>query len=246
MASVYHLPRGNKLKGRIIIALDFETKSQVIKLLDQLAGEISYVKVGMQLFYSEGPTIVNYLIERNLKVFLDLKLHDIPNTVMGGVASLASLGSSMINVHALGGVSMMEKARLGLETIPSSSRPLLIGVTQLTSSSREMINNELKIQGKVNSSVLHLASMAERAGLDGVVCSPIEVKLLRKKMGDDFLLVTPGVRLKASLDDQKRVATPREAFDAGADYIVVGREVTRSSDPIGAFKEIVNECENER
>lgn len=240
-----------QIAERIIAALDLSSRDEIDKLLKSLKGDLKFVKVGMELFYSEGPDIVKYLKDQDLKVFLDLKLHDIPTTVFKAMKNIAALGADIINVHALGGVEMMKAARGALiESFgdidiahsgrPSSTRPFLIGVTQLTSTDKEVMNNELGIPGEPLDSVLNLAKNAKQAGLDGVVCSAQEVQRLKEELGESFIAVTPGIRLPdESAGDQKRVLSPREAIELGVDYMVIGRTITKSADPKKAFQLIM-------
>ncbi len=198
------------------------------------------VKIGMELTYVEGLDLIREIIDAGHEVFVDLKLHDIPNTVRGGMKNLASLGSSILNCHAAGGIEMMKAAKAGLEEgAPEGKKPLLIAVTQLTSTSKEAMNEEQGIPGEVIDSVVRYAKNAKEAGLDGVVCSVHEVKAIKEACGDDFVCVTPGIRLASnSVDDQKRVATPEFAREQGSDYIVVGRSITKSENPAETFREI--------
>lgn len=234
------------IRDRIIVALDVSSMDEAERLLQQLQGSAVYFKVGMELFYAAGPNIIHSLKERELKVFLDLKCHDIPNTVRGAMRSMAQLGVDMVNFHVSGGRRMMEAALEGLEegAARGKQRPLIIGVTQLTSTSQEMLNREIGIQGTVEEVVAHYARLAKDAGLDGVVASPLEVPMIKEKCGADFLTVTPGIRPKGSeKEDQTRVTTPEEAFRKGSDYIVMGRAITRADDPGKAFETIVeNVC----
>lgn len=234
---------------RTIIALDFQTLDEVKSLVSKLkdlngSNALYYVKVGMELFYAEGPEVIKYLKEQNLKVFLDLKVHDIPNTAYGAVRSLVRLGVDMINVHAGGSIKMMQKAKEAIDEFctDSSNKPLLIGVTQLTSTDQETLNNEFKISGSIEESVINLAQNVKQAGLDGIVCSALEVPSIKEKLGQEFITVCPGIRPKgSSTDDQKRVVTPKDAFtEKSCDYIVVGRAVTKSDDPKLAFENIIN------
>ncbi|HHY10652.1 MAG TPA: orotidine-5'-phosphate decarboxylase [Firmicutes bacterium] len=223
---------------RIIAALDLPGRERVERFLDQLP-ELRFVKVGMELFYAAGPTLVLSLKERGLKVFLDLKVHDIPNTAFGAIRSLSGLGSDFINVHCAGGLEMMKQA---VRALKGGSQ--LIGVTQLTSIDQRALNEELKIGGTVEESVLHYAQLAKRAGLAGVVCSPWEARAVKEKCGSDFLTITPGVRPQGSAgQDQKRIMTPAEAVQAGSDYLVIGRPIVASADPRGAFLKIAEEIE---
>ncbi len=229
------------MEERIIIALDFKELKDLKGLIEKLNGQVVYVKVGMELFYSNGREVVEWLKQRQLKIFLDLKLHDIPNTVYGGIRGLLPLGIDMINIHASGGSEMMKAALRAVEEF-EGDRPLLIGVTQLTSISQETMNKEQGVVGSISDQVINLATLAKDVGLDGVVCSALEAKVLREKLGEKFCLVTPGVRSSsANSHDQSRVATPGQAFADGAHYIVVGREVTQANDPLAAFENIVKE-----
>ena len=222
--------------SKTIIALDFSSKQQVVDFLKQF-DEPVYVKIGMELTYAEGTDIVRTVKEMGHEIFLDLKLHDIPNTVKGGMKNLARLGADMVNVHCAGGIAMMKAAVEGLEEgAPGGKRPLCIGVTILTSISKEAMNEELGIAGDVLDTVVKYAKNAKEAGLDGVVCSVHEAKAVREACGDDFLIVTPGIRLAAdSVNDQKRVATPAYAKEQGSSMIVVGRSITASADPKATF-----------
>ncbi len=221
----------------VIIALDFPNKEEVIGFLKKFDDEKLFVKVGMELFYACGPEIVKEIKAMGHNVFVDLKLHDIPNTVKGGMKSLAGLGADMVNVHAKGGIKMMQEAYSAFDGM--DKKPLMIAVTELTSTSQEMLNNELLCNEKIENMVIHHALNAKKAGLDGVVCSPLEVEGIKKACGKEFITVTPGIRLKTnSLDDQVRVTTPLDARKIGTDYIVVGRPITKASDPVKAYKEI--------
>ncbi|MDF2669255.1 MAG: orotidine 5-phosphate decarboxylase [Paenibacillus sp.] len=234
-----------KLVERIMVALDYPNGNDAEKLIKQLEGIPCYMKVGMELFYAAGPQFVLRLKEQGYKVFLDLKLHDIPNTVKGGSASVTRLGVDMFNVHAGGGLAMMQAAREGAEaafaSLPAGSqKPIIIGVTQLTSTSRAVLNDEIGIDGPVEDAVLRYASLARAAGLDGVVASPLEVPGVKARCGTSFVTVTPGIRpAGAALGDQSRVMTPREAFAQGTDYIVIGRPITASPDPRQALEDII-------
>lgn len=232
---------------KIMVALDYPTAQKAEELISQLRGIPCYMKVGMQLFYAEGPGIVLRLKEQGYKVFLDLKLHDIPNTVKGAAESLTRLGIDMFNVHAGGGCAMMEAAREGMERALGSgqTRPLLIGVTQLTSTSREVLNKEIGIEGSVEEAVLHYAGLARKSGLDGVVASPLEVVPLKENFGSTMITVTPGIRPKgAALGDQTRIMTPEEALHAGTDYMVIGRPITASPEPRAAIESILDSLIN--
>ncbi|MFD2612837.1 orotidine-5'-phosphate decarboxylase [Paenibacillus gansuensis] len=234
--------------GRIMVALDYPGADDARKLLRELAGIPCYMKVGMQLFYSAGPAFVRELKQEGYKVFLDVKMHDIPNTVKGGTASVTKLGVDMFNVHCAGGGSMMKAALEGVEEALASdsslTRPVVIGVTQLTSTSREMLNTEIGIAGTVEDSVLRYAQLAQASGLDGVVASPLEVTKIKEVCGTDFKTVTPGIRPAGSaLADQTRVLTPAEAFAQGTDYIVIGRPITGSDHPRSALETIIEGIE---
>lgn len=220
----------------VIIALDFENKERTLDFLKKFKNEKLFVKVGMELFYSEGPAIIKEIKALGHKIFLDLKLHDIPNTVKGGMKSLARLGVDMVNVHAAGGVKMMQAAYDAFAG--AQNRPKIIAVTQLTSTSKEAMNNEQGIPGDVIDSVLRYAKCAKEAHLDGVVCSPLEVRAIKESLGEDFLTVTPGIRPQAVNDDQVRVTTPLDARRLGTNYIVVGRPITKAEDPYKAYLEI--------
>lgn len=220
----------------VIVALDFPTAADTLAFLDKFTGRKPYVKIGMELFYAEGPEIVREIKNRGHKIFLDLKLHDIPNTVEKAMKSLSKLSIDMVNVHAAGTVEMMEAAKRGLKG-ESGEGPLLIAVTQLTSTSQERMNEELLIAGKLEDVVIKYAQNAKKAGLDGVVCSPLESGMIHDACGDDFVTVTPGVRFADSAkDDQVRITTPEGAKKLGSDYIVVGRPITKAEDPVGAYE----------
>lgn len=220
----------------VIIALDFENKERTLDFLKKFKNEKLFVKVGMELFYSEGPSIIKEIKDLGHKIFLDLKLHDIPNTVKGGMKSLAKLGVDMVNVHAAGGIKMMQAAYDAFEGV--ENKPKIIAVTQLTSTSKEAMNNEQGIPGDVIDSVLRYAKCAKEAHLDGVVCSPLEVRAIKDSLGEDFLTVTPGIRHQTVNDDQVRVTTPHDARKLGTNYIVVGRPITKAEDPYKAYLEI--------
>ncbi|UKK99258.1 MULTISPECIES: orotidine-5'-phosphate decarboxylase [Brevibacillus] len=237
------------IRERMIVALDFSTLDEVKKCIEPLQGHIRYVKVGMELAYAEGPAIVSFLKDKGFNVFLDLKVHDIPNTAKGAMRSLARLGADMVNVHAAGGVAMMAAAREGLEqgTAAGAARPLLIGVTMLTSTGLQTMNQELAIPGAVEDVVVHYALMTKQAGLDGVVASPLEVPMIKKAAGDAFVTVTPGIRpLGADQGDQTRITTPEQAFRLGSDYLVIGRAITGAKDPVGVWQSIVAAVEKDR
>ena len=225
----------------VIIACDFPSADETLRFLDRFTGKKPFVKIGMELFYAEGPSIVRRLKERGHRVFLDLKLHDIPNTVKKAMAVLSALDVDIVNCHASGTVRMMEAAREGL-TRPDGSRPLLIAVTQLTSTDQEAMENDLLIKSPMEEVVAHYASNAKKAGLDGVVCSPLEAAKVHALCGADFLTVTPGIRFAdGDVGDQKRVMTPAAAREIGSDYIVVGRPVTAAADPVEAYERCVRE-----
>ena len=220
----------------IIIALDFDSREKTLAFLDRFTGEKPFVKIGMELFYAEGPQVVREIRARGHKIFLDLKLHDIPNTVKKAMAALSALDVDIVNLHAAGTQAMMRAALEGL-TRPDGTRPLLIAVTQLTSTEQSSMEKELLIREPIEQVVLHYARNAAAAGLDGVVCSPREAGIIHEHCGAGFLTVTPGVRFAyASGDDQKRVTTPAEAKAIGADYIVVGRPITQAADPVAAYE----------
>lgn len=225
-------------KERIIVAFDCD-RDTALKLADQLAGHATWVKVGMTLFYQEGTAIIRELKDRGFKVFLDLKLHDIPHQVHGAAAAIAKCGADMITVHAFGGVPMMREAHEGLLEASEGEEPISLGVTVLTSMGEEELNRN-GVPGAVADQVANLAGLVKEAGLTGVVCSPWEADLMRTVLGADAAIVTPGVRpAGASLDDQTRVATPRIAFDNGASHLVIGRPITKAEDPAAAFDAIV-------
>ena len=225
----------------VIIACDFASGQETMKFLG-LFGEIKpFVKIGMELFYSEGPAIVRQIKERGHKIFLDLKLHDIPNTVKKSMSVLSRLDVDMCNLHAAGGSKMMRAALDGL-TRPDGTRPLLIAVTQLTSTDGDTLKNELLIDTPMAETVMKYAENAKNSGLDGVVCSPLEAETVHLRCGAGFLTVTPGVRFAdGDIGDQKRVMTPSEAKKAGSDYIVVGRPITAAADPAAAYARCVRE-----
>ena len=226
----------------VIAALDFENKEKTLAFLDQFEGtEKPFVKIGMELFYAEGPEVVREIKARGHKIFLDLKLHDIPNTVKKAMAVLSRLDVDMVNLHAAGTRAMMEAALEGL-TRPDGSRPLLLAVTQLTSTSQERMTQELLIDQPLDQVVLAYAKNAAAAGLDGVVCSPLEAGQVHAACGDKFLTVTPGVRFAdGDVGDQVRVTTPERARELGSDYIVVGRPITQAADPVAAYRRAVKE-----
>ena len=225
----------------VIVACDFSSAEQVFNFLDKFQDEKPFVKIGMELFYAEGPEIVRQIKARGHKIFLDLKLHDIPNTVKKSMAVLSRLDVDMTNLHAAGTISMMEAAIEGL-TRPDGTRPMLIAVTQLTSTDQERMTRDLLIDAPIDEVVMHYAHNAKIAGLDGVVCSPLEAGKVHDKCGKDFCTVTPGVRFAdGDIGDQKRVMTPAEAKRIGSDYIVVGRPITAAADPVAAYRRCVAE-----
>lgn len=225
----------------VIIACDFSSAEKVFEFLDKFTERKPFVKIGMELFYAEGPSIVREIKKRGHKIFLDLKLHDIPNTVKKSMAVLSALDVDLCNLHASGTVKMMEGALEGL-TRPDGTRPLLIAVTQLTSTDQESMEKDLLIKEPIDEVVLHYAKNAKKAGLDGVVCSPLEAGKVHDACGKDFLTVTPGVRFAdGEIGDQKRVMTPAEANKIGSDYIVVGRPITASDDPVAAYNRCIEE-----
>lgn len=225
----------------VIIACDFADRKEVFAFLDRFEEKKPFVKIGMELFYAEGPQIVRDIKARGHKIFLDLKLHDIPNTVKKAMKVLSSLDVDMCNVHAAGTSRMMKAAIEGL-TRPDGSRPLLIAVTQLTSTDAEIMEKELLIKEPLEDVVAHYAKNAAESGLDGVVCSPLEAKKVHNACGSGFLTVTPGVRFAdGEIADQKRVMTPAQAKAEGSDYIVVGRPVTQAADPVAAYMRCVEE-----
>ena len=225
----------------VIIACDFSSADAALDFLAKFKEEKPFVKIGMELFYAEGPSIVKKLKERGHKIFLDLKLHDIPNTVKKSMAVLSSLDVDMCNLHAAGTSAMMTAALEGL-TRPDGTRPLLIAVTQLTSTDEQRMRDELLINEPISDVVMKYAQNAARSGLDGVVCSPLEAGIVHEKCGKDFITVTPGVRFAdGDIGDQKRVMTPAEAKKIGSDYIVVGRPITAAPDPVAAYERCVRE-----
>lgn len=225
----------------VIIACDFNGKKEVMEFLDRFTEEKPYIKIGMELFYAAGPEIVRDIKKRGHKIFLDLKLHDIPNTVKKSMAVLSGLDVDMCNLHAAGTKAMMQAALEGL-TRPDGTRPLLIAVTQLTSTDEERMKNELLIDTPIDKVVMHYAKNAADAGLDGVVCSPLEAGKVKSVCGEKFLTVTPGVRFAdGDVGDQKRVTTPAKAKEIGSDYIVVGRPITQAEDPVAAYRRCVAE-----
>lgn len=225
----------------VIIACDFNSKKEVMAFLDKFTERKPYVKIGMELFYAEGPEIVREIKKRGHKIFLDLKLHDIPNTVKKAMASLMRLDVDMVNLHAAGTIDMMKAALEGL-TRPDGTRPILLAVTQLTSTSEERMQKELLINSSIADTVVHYAKNAKEAGLEGVVCSPLEAELVKKACGKEFFTVTPGIRFESNdVGDQVRITTPAKAKEIGSDYIVVGRPITAASDPKAAYEQCVKD-----
>ncbi len=230
------------MRKDVIVACDFAAGAETLAFLDKFTGEKPFVKIGMELFYGEGPDIVRAVKERGHSVFLDLKLHDIPNTVQKAMKNIAKLGVDMTNIHAAGGSAMMAAALEGLQAGGGGARPRLIAVTMLTSIGRPMMNEELRIPGAVEDVVAGYAQNAQAAGLDGVVCSPLEVGVVKEWCGAEFLCVTPGIRWpEGDAGDQSRVTTPAGAAGLGSDYIVVGRPITAAKDPVAAYRRAVAE-----
>jgi orotidine-5'-phosphate decarboxylase len=229
------------MKRDVIIACDFASAEATYAFLDRFTEEKPFVKIGMELYYAEGPAIVRELRRRGHKIFLDLKLHDIPNTVQKAMAVLSRLDVDMVNLHAAGTKAMMEAALQGL-TREDGTRPILLAVTQLTSTSEERMHDELLITGSIQDCVCHYAQMAKEAGLDGVVCSPLEAGMVKARCGRDFLTVTPGIRFAdGNVGDQVRITTPAKAKEIGSDFIVVGRPITAADDPVAAYRRCVKE-----
>ena len=228
-------------KRDVIIACDFSSKEQTLTFLDKFTGRKPFVKIGMELFYAEGPEIVRTIKERGHRIFLDLKLHDIPNPVKKAMSVLRNLDVDMTNVHAAGTVDMMRAAIEGL-TREDGTRPLLIAVTQLTSTSEERMQKELLIGASINDTIVKYAENAKLAGLDGVVCSPLEAAMVKDACGKEFMTVTPGVRFAdGDVGDQVRVTTPERAKEIGSDFIVVGRPITAAADPVAAYERCMRE-----
>ena len=220
----------------VIIACDFSSAAETYAFLDKFQDEKPFVKIGMELFYAEGPAIVREIKRRGHRIFLDLKLHDIPNTVKKSMSVLSCLDVDMCNLHAAGTIEMMKAALEGL-TRPDGTRPLLIAVTQLTSTSEERMRNDLLIDHNINDVVVHYAKNAKVAGLDGVVCSPLEAGIVKETCGAEFMTVTPGIRFAdGEVGDQVRITTPEKAREIGTDYIVVGRPITAAADPVAAYR----------
>ena len=225
----------------VIIACDFSSAEQTFQFLDKFTGKKPFVKIGMELYYAEGPAIVKAIKARGHKIFLDLKLHDIPNTVKKAMAVLSNLDVDITNLHAAGTTAMMQGALEGL-TRPDGTRPLLIAVTQLTSTDQQSMERDLLIKEPIDKVVMHYAATAKNAGLDGIVCSPLEAGKVHDTCGKDFLTITPGVRFAdGDVGDQKRVMTPAQAKEIGSDYIVVGRPITAAADPVAAYERCVAE-----
>lgn len=232
------------MKRDVIIACDFSSAEETYKFLDKFTGKKPFVKIGMELFYAEGPEIVRQLKKRGHQIFLDLKLHDIPNTVKKSMAVLSRLDVDMCNLHAAGTIEMMRAALEGL-TRADGTRPLLIAVTQLTSTSEERMHKDLLIEGNINDVVVHYAKNAKEAGLDGVVCSPLEAGIVKEACGKAFITVTPGIRFAdGAVGDQVRITTPERAKEIGTDYIVVGRPITAAENPVAAYERCLQEFVN--
>ncbi len=232
------------MKGEVIIACDFSSKEATLNFLDQFKEEKPFVKIGMELYYAEGPAIVREIKERGHKIFLDLKLHDIPNTVYKAMKNLADLGVDMTNVHAAGTIDMMKAAKRALEE--KGADTMLIAVTQLTSTSEEVMHEQLLINESMEKTVAKYALNAKEAGLDGVVCSPLEGKIVKEACGESFYTVTPGIRFEEDAKgDQKRVTTPAKARELGCNYIVVGRSITGSADPVAAYRRAMKDFRGE-
>lgn len=230
-------------KNDVIVALDFKDMADTMAFLDKFTEEKPFVKIGMELFYGEGPAIVREIKARGHQIFLDLKLHDIPMTVEKAMRNLARLGVDMVNLHAAGTIEMMEGALRGLtEGAEGGPRPILLAVTQLTSTSEKRMQEELLINASIEDTIVHYAQNAQQAGLDGVVCSPLEAGLVKKACGSGFVTVTPGIRYPgAGNNDQVRVTSPADARAIGTDYIVVGRPITAQPDPVAAYRRIVKD-----
>lgn len=231
------------MKKDVIIACDFSSAEETYAFLDKFTEEKPFIKIGMELFYAAGPEIVKELRKRGHKIFLDLKLHDIPNTVRKAMRVLSGLDVDMVNVHASGTKEMMAAALEGLkEGRKDGSRPLLIAVTQLTSTSEEALHNQLLVSESMEKTIAHYARNAREAGLDGVVCSPLEASVVKEACGEDFMAVTPGIRYPdAAKDDQNRITSPARAREIGSDFIVVGRPITAAADPVAAYRRCVED-----
>lgn len=235
----------DQVAGKIMVALDYPDAVSAERLINELQGVPCYIKVGMQLFYAAGTSFVEMLKERGYLVFLDLKMHDIPNTVKGGANSITKLGVDMFNVHAAGGSAMMEAALEGVDMALSAgtkSKPSVIAVTHLTSTNQSMLNEQIGIEGTVEAAVLRYAQLTKAAGLDGVVASPSEVSAIKALCGANFKTITPGIRpIGADVNDQSRIMTPSEALRQGTDYLVIGRPITAAVDPRAAIESIIEE-----
>ena len=231
------------MKRDVIIACDFASPEATFEFLDKFKDEKPFIKIGMELFYAGGPEIVRELRRRGHKIFLDLKLHDIPNTVRKAMKVLSALDVDMVNVHAAGTVEMMRAALEGLqEGRPDGTRPLIIAVTQLTSTSEQALHEQLLIPASINDTIIKYAQNAREAGLDGVVCSPLEARIVKEACGEGFMTVTPGIRYPdAAKDDQSRITSPAKAREIGSDFIVVGRPITAAPDPVAAYKRVVKD-----
>lgn len=229
------------MRKDVIIACDFASPEAALEFLDKFTDEKPFIKIGMELFYAGGPDIVRELRRRGHSIFLDLKLHDIPNTVRKSMRVLSALDVDMVNVHASGTIEMMRAALEGLqEGRKDGSRPLIIAVTQLTSTSEEALHDQLLIPESMNETIIRYAQNAKVAGLDGVVCSPLEARIVKEACGEDFLTVTPGIRYPdAAKDDQSRITSPSRAREIGSDFIVVGRPITAAEDPVAAYRRCV-------
>lgn len=225
----------------VIIALDYPSREAALSFLDLFSGDTPFVKIGMELYYAEGPSLVREIKARGHQIFLDLKIHDIPNTAAGAVRSISSLGVDMINLHAAGGLAMMTAAAEALQDMPGPA-PKLIAVTILTSLNQDALEQELWVPRALTDTVLHYGQNAREAGLHGVVCSPLEAGMIHARLGADFLTVTPGVRFESKdAGDQQRVTTPAKARELGSDYIVVGRPITKAADPVAAYRRCMDE-----
>lgn len=232
--------------AKVMVALDKPDAEGALRLASQLEGTGCWMKVGLELYYAAGPSVVRELKSRGFKVFLDVKMHDIPNTVRGGARSITRLGVNLFNVHAAGGIAMMKAATEGVAEAMAAgtadNAPLIIAVTQLTSTNRIVLNGEIGIPGSIEEAVVRYAVLARDAGLNGVVASPLEVAAIKAACGSDFLTVTPGIRPRgADAGDQSRITTPREAVDGGTDYLVIGRPITEAADPSKAFHNLLKE-----
>jgi orotidine-5'-phosphate decarboxylase len=237
-------------ESEIMVALDFPTVNEALHLVEKLEGFNPFLKIGMQLFYLGGPALIDQLKQRGFSIFLDLKLHDIPNTVKGAAQSLTSLEVDIFTIHCAGGQKMMEAALEGIDKGLASGQhhiPKVVGITQLTSTSQETMNQEMGIPGTIENSILNYADLATKSGLNGVVCSPLEVRMIKETCGEGFITVTPGIRpLDSLINDQVRVTTPKEAARLGSDYLVIGRAITQAEDPVVAYETILNEIQGVR